>query len=334
MSPMLRVDHLTVEFASMHRAKRRERFVAVDDATFQVERGECVGIVGESGSGKSTIARTIAGLIVPVSGTIHLDGEVLSQTKRPPAVRRRIQMVFQDPNSSLDPRLTVRRAIAEVLEVHDLVPRDGVAARVEELLALVGLAGRADARPAQLSGGQRQRVAIARALAAEPDVLIADEAVSALDVSVKAAIINLLRDLRERLQLTMVFISHDLAVMSSICDRVVVMYRGRIVEESPTVALFADARHPYTQALLASIPRVGAPLGPRPDPIADLPTGSPVDPSCRYAPRCPSRVEQCLHDIPLLIGGSHRVACHLAPPEPTAAAPDGEAPTEPGTPAS
>jgi oligopeptide/dipeptide ABC transporter ATP-binding protein len=318
----------------MHRAKRRERFVAVDDATFQVERGECVGIVGESGSGKSTIARTIAGLIVPVSGTIHLDGEVLSQTKRPPAVRRRIQMVFQDPNSSLDPRLTVRRAIAEVLEVHDLVPRDGVAARVEELLALVGLAGRADAKPAQLSGGQRQRVAIARALAAEPDVLIADEAVSALDVSVKAAIINLLRDLRERLQLTMVFISHDLAVMSSICDRVVVMYRGRIVEESPTVALFADARHPYTQALLASIPRVGAPLGPRPDPIADLPTGSPVDPSCRYAPRCPSRVEQCLHDIPLLIGGSHRVACHLAPPEPTAAAPDGEAPTEPGTPAS
>jgi oligopeptide/dipeptide ABC transporter ATP-binding protein len=334
MSPTLRVDHLTVEFASMQRARPRERFVAVDDATFQVERGECVGIVGESGSGKSTIARTIAGLIVPVSGTIHLDGEVLSQTKRPPAVRRRIQMVFQDPNSSLDPRLTVGRAIAEVLEVHDLVPRDGVAARVEELLALVGLTGRADARPAQLSGGQRQRVAIARALAAEPDVLIADEAVSALDVSVKASIINLLRDLRERLQLTMVFISHDLAVMSSICDRVVVMYQGRIVEESPTVALFADARHPYTQALVASIPRVGTPLGPRPDPVADLPTGSPVDPACRYAPRCPSRVEQCLHDRPLLIGGSHRVACHLAPAESTTAAADGEAPTEPWSPAS
>ena len=334
MSPTLRVDHLTVEFASMHRASRRERFVAVDDATFQVERGECVGIVGESGSGKSTIARTIAGLIVPASGTIHLDGEVLSQTKRPPAVRRRIQMVFQDPNSSLDPRLTVGRAIAEVLEVHDLVPRDGVAARVEELLALVGLTGRADARPAQLSGGQRQRVAIARALAAEPDVLIADEAVSALDVSVKASIINLLRDLRERLQLTMVFISHDLAVMSSICDRVVVMYRGRIVEESPTVALFADARHPYTQALLASIPRVGTPLGPRPDPVADLPTGSPVDPACRYAPRCPSRVEQCLHDRPLLIGGSHRVACHLAPAESTTAASGEIVPTESGTPAS
>ena len=334
MSPTLRVDHVTVEFASMHRAKRRERFVAVDDATFQVERGECVGIVGESGSGKSTIARTIAGLIVPVSGTVQLDGEVLSQTKRPPAVRRRIQMVFQDPNSSLDPRLTVGRAIAEVLEVHDLVPRDGVAARVEELLALVGLTGRADARPAQMSGGQRQRVAIARALAAEPDVLIADEAVSALDVSVKASIINLLRDLRERLQLTMVFISHDLAVMSSICDRVLVMYHGRIVEESPTVALFSDARHPYTQALLASIPRVGAPLGPRPDPVAELPTGSPVDPACRYAPRCPSRVEQCLHDIPLLIGGSQRVACHLAPAESTTAAPGEMAPTEPGSPAS
>jgi oligopeptide/dipeptide ABC transporter ATP-binding protein len=334
MSPTLRVDHLTVEFASMHRAKRRERFVAVDDATFQVERGECVGIVGESGSGKSTIARTIAGLIVPVSGTVQLDGEVLSQTKRPPAVRRRIQMVFQDPNSSLDPRLTVGWAIAEVLEVHDLVPRDGVAARVEELLALVGLSGRADARPAQLSGGQRQRVAIARALAAEPDVLIADEAVSALDVSVKASIINLLRDLRERLQLTMVFISHDLAVMSSICDRVLVMYHGRIVEESPTVALFSDARHPYTQALLASIPRVGAPLGPRHEPVADLPTGSPPEPACRYAPRCPIRVERCLHDTPLLIGSAHRVACHLAPPEPTTAAPDGEAQTEPGSPAS
>jgi oligopeptide/dipeptide ABC transporter ATP-binding protein len=332
MSPTLRVDHVTVEFASMHRARRRERFVAVDDATFDVTRGECVGIVGESGSGKSTIARTIAGLIVPASGTVHLDGEVLSQTKRSPAVRRRIQMVFQDPNSSLDPRLSVGRAIAEVLEVHDLVPRDRVAARVDELLALVGLSGRGDVRPAQLSGGQRQRVAIARALAAEPDVLIADEAVSALDVSVKASVINLLRNLRERLQLTMVFISHDLAVMSSICDRVLVMYQGRIVEESTTAALFSDAQHPYTQALLASVPRIGAPLGPRPIAVADLPTGSPPEPACRYAPRCPIRVERCLHDRPSMNDGTHRVACHLAPVAPAATSQSPEIPHPPGSP--
>ena len=331
MSPTLRVDHVTVEFASMHRARRRERFVAVDDATFEVARGECVGIVGESGSGKSTVARTIAGLIVPASGAVHLDGEVLSQTKRPPAVRRRIQMVFQDPNSSLDPRVTVGRAIAEVLEVHELVPRDGVAARVEELLALVGLAGRGDARPAQLSGGQRQRVAIARALAAEPDVLIADEAVSALDVSVKASVINLLRDLRARLQLTMVFISHDLAVMSSICDRVLVMYQGRIIEESPTRALFTDARHPYTQALLTSVPRIGVPLGPRPTAADDLPTGSPSEPACRYASRCPIRVERCLHDRPPMNDGTHRVACHLATVGPTTSAPSPEAPNSSGS---
>jgi oligopeptide/dipeptide ABC transporter ATP-binding protein len=334
MSPMLTVDHLTVEFASMHRSKHRERFVAVDDATFHVDRGECVGIVGESGSGKSTIARTIAGLIVPKSGTIHLDGELLSQTKRPPAVRRRIQMVFQDPTSSLDPRLPVARAIAEVLEVHGLGSRDGVATRVDELLELVGLSGRGDARPSQLSGGQRQRVAIARALAAEPDVLIADEAVSALDVSVKASIINLLRDLRERLHLTMVFISHDLAVMSSICDRVLVVYHGQIVEESPTTALFAEARHPYTRALMTSVPRVGTPLGPRPDPVAELPAGSPPEPACRYAPRCPIRVEQCLHDVPLLIGSTWRVACHFAPAEPTTTEPNDTAPTAPGRPAS
>ena len=315
MSPMLRVDHVTVEFASMHRAKRRDRFVAVADASFQVERGECVGIVGESGSGKSTIARTIAGLIVPRTGAIHLDGVPLSQTNRAPAVRRRIQMVFQDPTSSLDPRLTVGRAIAEVLEVHHLVPRDHVASRVDDLLALVGLSGRGDARPDQLSGGQRQRAAIARALAAEPDVLIADEALSALDVSVKASIINLLRNLRERLQLTVVFISHDLAVMSSICDRVLVMYHGRIVEEAPTAALFADARHPYTQALLSSVPRVGVALGPRPVPVADLPVGSPAEPACRYAPRCPSRIERCIRDMPMVTGTVHRVACHLSPPE-------------------
>jgi peptide/nickel transport system ATP-binding protein len=155
-------------------------------------------------------------------------------------------------------------------------------------------------------------VAIARALAAEPDVLIADEAVSALDVSVKASIINLLADLRRRLNLTMVFISHDLAVMSSICDRVLVMYRGRVVEESPTDTLFADARHPYTQALLASVPRLGVPLGPRPGPVADLPAGSPPEPACRFAPRCPLRINRCLEVAPDLVGDGHRVACHIA----------------------
>lgn len=312
ISPTLRVDRVTVEFASMERSARRGRFVAVDDVSFDVARGECVGIVGESGSGKSTVARTIAGLIVPATGGVHLDGVLLAQRDRDPATRRRIQMVFQDPTSSLDPRLPVGRAIAEVLEVHRLVPADQVAARTAELLALVGLAGRGDARPGQLSGGQRQRVAIARALAAEPDVLIADEAVSALDVSVKASIINLLRDLRQRLQLTMVFISHDLAVMSSICDRVLVMYRGQVVEEAPIDVLFNAPHHPYSQALLASVPRLGVPLGPRPEPVADLPSGSPAVPACHFAARCPVRITRCLADAPTLEGDAHRVACHVA----------------------
>lgn len=329
MIPALRVEHLTVEFAGMRRARRRQRFVAVDDATFQVARGECMGIVGESGSGKSTIARTIAGLIVPTSGSVYLDDEELSQTKRPPAVRRRIQMVFQDPNSSLDPRLPIGRAIAEVLEVHRLVPPDRVEGRVDQLLALVGLAGSGSVRPGHLSGGQRQRVAIAKALAAEPDVLIADEAVSALDVSVKASIINLLRDLRQHLQLTIVFISHDLAVMSSICDRIMVMYSGRVVEESSTAQLFTDPRHPYTQALLRSVPRVGEPLGPRPIPGTEpAPDPLPVS-SCRYASRCPSRVERCLEEPPQLRGTTHRVACHLASAESSVGAPTRHIDTNP-----
>jgi oligopeptide/dipeptide ABC transporter ATP-binding protein len=224
-------------------------------------------------------------------------------------------MVFQDPYSSLNPRLTVRQTLSELLLAHELVPKASVEARCRELLDLVGLGPRAlDAHPRQFSGGQRQRVAIARALALEPELLIADEPVSALDVSVQATVLNLLEELREKLGLTMLLIAHNMAVVRHAADRVAVMYLGRIVEEAPTGELFTNARHPYTQGLLRAVPRL-APgrvseeagvVGDPPSPI-DLPSG------CRFHPRCPIAQEPlCSTEDPALAGGVHTAACHFA----------------------
>jgi oligopeptide/dipeptide ABC transporter ATP-binding protein len=289
--------------------------VAVDDVSFTVDRGEAIGIVGESGCGKSTLARAICGLEPPAAGSIRLEGEELTQ-RRDRATRRRIQMVFQDPSSSLNPALTVQRTLAELLRVHRIVPRQQIPDRCAELLDLVELPGSLlKSRPRSLSGGQRQRVGIARALALEPEVLIADESVAALDVSVQAPILNLLNRLRRDLGLAVMFISHDLAVVRYVSDRVIVMYLGKAVEDRSTFELFEDPRHPYTKALMAAAPKFGVKKQPgesalkgEPPSTLELPAG------CRFRPRCPLAAEICEQTEPDLIGPSEieRVACHFA----------------------
>ena len=316
------LDARAISVAYRRRGSRRADVHAVTSVSLQVQRGETVGLVGESGCGKTTFAKALLGL-EPSSGELVLDGETLPENRTREQARR-IQIVFQDPYASLNPRISVRSMIAEMVRVHRLRPRDQVDARVRELIGLVGLPPRAlDVRPAALSGGQRQRVAIARALALEPDVLIADEPTTALDVSVQAVILELFARLREQLGLGLLLITHNLAVVSAICDRVAVMYLGRIIEEAPTTTLLSNPRHPYTRRLVAAVPRLGAcgraPLAARagdpPDP-ANLPTG------CAFHPRCPEATGHCAIVRPELTVGttasngqnapSHLAACHYA----------------------
>lgn len=303
--------------ADMFFRRPTEELQALEDVSFQVVRGESLGIVGESGCGKSTLARCLVGLYPATSGQTVYEG-VEFEEKRSFSDRKKIQIVFQDPYSSLNARMTIGQALREVLRVHKVVASDGVAARAVELLALVGLdADIANVYPRQLSGGQRQRVNIARALAVEPEVLIADEPVSALDVSIQATVLNLLASLRERLGLTLILIAHDLSVVRYLCDRVAVMYMGRIVEIADTEALFEDPRHPYTQALLAAAPSLerksrddARSIGGDPPSPFDLPQG------CPFHPRCPLATDHCTTVRPPLETGPghsvHRAACHYA----------------------
>jgi|HubBroStandDraft_3_1064219.scaffolds.fasta_scaffold19054_3 oligopeptide transport system ATP-binding protein len=291
---------------------------AVDGVDLSVRRGEALALVGESGSGKSTLARAIAGIQRANSGQIRLDGKALPARRRSRADQRRIQMVFQDPYSSLNPKLTVGGILRELLRVHHVVPRGEVDSRARELLRMVGLPEEAvHALPRQFSGGQRQRVAIARAIALQPELLVADEPVSALDVSVQATILNLLQELQTELGLTLLFISHNLAVVRHLCDRVAVMYMGRIIEVAPTEVLFDNPRHPYTAGLLAAIPRMTARdedeapavQGDPPSPLR-LPTG------CRFRTRCPVAQQICAEQDPALAtsrtDSEHSAACHFA----------------------
>jgi oligopeptide/dipeptide ABC transporter ATP-binding protein len=286
---------------------------AVDGVSLAVPQGSVLAIVGESGCGKSTLGRLALRLIEPDAGSILFQGEDL-RALSPAALRARrrdMQLIFQDPFASLDPRMTVEQAVAEPLRLHGIVPRAEERDRVAALLARVGLRPELARRwPHEFSGGQRQRIAIARALASGPKLIVGDEPVSALDVSVQAQVINLLQDLIRELGLTFVLISHDLGVVRHIADRVAVMYLGRIVEEGPAGAVFGAPRHPYTRALLAAVQGQGPARGAAPVLDGDVP--SPIDPpsGCRFRTRCPHAEPRCAEQVPALHGVVHLAACH------------------------
>lgn len=295
---------------------------AVDGVSFEVRHGEVLGLVGESGSGKTTVARSILRLLEPTAGTIRLRGTDITHLSRRALrpLRRELQIVFQDPYSSLNPRLTCDSIVGEPLRLHRLARGAELAGRVAKAFDLVGLHSELGRRyPHELSGGQRQRVALARALIVEPSVLVADEPVSALDVSVQAAILNLLRDLQQALGFSCLFISHDLAAVEYVCDRVAVMHAGQIVELGTRTELFGAPQHPYTQALLSAVvvPDPSVQRGRRPV-ILDGDPPSPLDPppGCRFRSRCPLEPESAPRsseeEPPLReFGPGHLVACHL-----------------------
>ena len=321
-TPLLAVEGLTKHFST-----RRATLKAVDGVSFTLEEGRSLGLVGESGCGKSTTARLILRLLEPTAGSVRFRGRELTTLSQAEMrrVRSQLGIVFQDPYASLNPRMTLRNVVAEGLRVWH--PEADIDRRVAELLELVGLAARFARRyPHELSGGQRQRVAIARALAPGPSLLICDEPVSALDVSVQAQILNLLADLQRELRLTILFISHDLAVVRHVCERVAVMHLGRIVEIGTRAQVYGNPRHPYTAALLSAVPV--------PDPArrhdarrvqlsGEIP--SPLDPpsGCTFRTRCAHAAELCAATEPELAprGTDHPVACHFAADLPLTPAP-------------
>lgn len=290
---------------------------AVNAVNLTVERGECVGLVGESGCGKSTLGKTLVRLLEPTRGSILFKGKDIAglSYKQLRPLKREMQMIFQDPYGSLNPRMTIEQILGEALRFHQMVPPSRVDTRISELLELSGLSPKVRRKyPHEFSGGQRQRVGIARALSVEPEFILADEPVSALDVSVQAQILNLLTDLRAELGLSYLFVSHDLKVVQHFCERVLIMYLGFIVEELPCDDLEADVRHPYSKALLGAIPvddpndRTDRDIleGDVPSPI-DLPKG------CPFHTRCPQVEAICREKNPELVqlGSGHRVACHV-----------------------
>lgn len=331
MTHLLQVHDLHKHFPSASRSitGRPTAWVrAVDGVSFDIHPGEALGLVGESGCGKSSLARTLVGLHTPTSGSIRFDGTELNGLSRAgwKPLRKRMQMIFQDPYASLDPRQTVASILAEPLAIHRIGRPRERRLRALQLLEAVGLnPAHLQRYPHEFSGGQCQRISIARALALEPELLICDEPVSALDVSIQAQIINLLRDLQERFDLAYLFIAHDLAVVRHLCSRVAVMYLGRIVETAARDELFGDPRHPYTRALLSAVPN--------PDPqvergrqrillAGEIPSPSSPPPGCPFHPRCPERSQvpddRCVREPPILAarkphpGTSARVcACHL-----------------------
>jgi peptide/nickel transport system ATP-binding protein len=294
---------------------------AVDDVSLTIRRGETVGLVGESGCGKSTVGRTILRLYKPTSGHIRFDGQDITQLGenelRP--LRRRMQMVFQDPYASLNPRHSVGRIVGEPLRTHGLATRREANSRVRDLLRTVGLPADAEGRyPHEFSGGQRQRIGLARAIALNPDFVVADEPVSALDVSIQAQIINLLEQLQDEFDLTYLFIAHDLAVVRHISDRIAVMYLGWIVEVSSAEELYENPLHPYTISLLSAVPIPDPVVEREREPIllaGDLPSPANPPPACRFHTRCPFiQPTRCRDEIPPLrkLSTGHEVACHWA----------------------
>ncbi|MBV1799114.1 ABC transporter ATP-binding protein [Siccirubricoccus sp. G192] len=289
---------------------------AVDGVDLTIHKGEVVGLVGESGCGKSTLGRMVAGIMPPSAGTVLRNGQDITTLGGAEARlgKLRTQMIFQDPYASLNPRMKVTEIVGEAPLVHGLVRRAGLDAYVDAQLRRAGLDPAFKRRyPHQFSGGQRQRIGIARALAVQPDFLVCDEAVAALDVSIQAQILNLFMQLRRELDLTYLFISHDLGVVEHLSDRVVIMYLGRVVEEAPVAEIFQRANHPYTQALLAEVPRIDARKRAFAGVKGEIP--SPINPpsGCHFHPRCPFAMERCRVERPALreIAPGHRSACHL-----------------------
>jgi len=287
---------------------------AVDDVSLTVKKGETLGLVGESGCGKSTLGRTIIRLYEPTAGEITFEGQnfLTSRGHDLRKHRKDIQMIFQDPYASLDPRMTIGQIIEQPFVIHNILKPEEREAKVKELLQLVGLRpSHINRYPHEFSGGQRQRISIARAIALNPKLIICDEPVSALDVSIQAQILNLLKDLQEKLGLTYIFISHDLSVIEHICDRIAVMYLGKIVEIGTREEIFNHPQHPYTQALLGSIPSIGT--GKKK--MAKILTGeipSPINPppGCSFHPRCSHKIDRCSKEIPHLEGNdTHQSAC-------------------------
>ncbi|MDY7579767.1 dipeptide ABC transporter ATP-binding protein [Herbaspirillum sp. RTI4] len=314
-TPLLRVSGLKKHFPSGRRGATPVK--AVDDVSFDIEEGQTMGLVGESGCGKSTTGRSVLRLIEPTAGKIEFMGQELTTLGAAPlrAMRRNMQMVFQDPFASLNPRMTIGQVLEEPLIVHRLADRTSRKRKVAETLEVVGLnAGYADRYPHEFSGGQRQRVGIARAIITRPKLVVADEAVSALDVSIQAQILNLLQDLQKELGLTYLFVSHDLAVIRHVSDRIGVMYLGRMVESGSCENVYRSPKHPYTQALLSAIPRE------HPDQVRErivlqgsIPNPAAPPSGCHFHPRCPSCMDLCKTQAPpaIAVSAGEYVTCHL-----------------------
>jgi len=316
-TPMVEVSGLKKYFAVRRKGlfQKPGQIHAVDGVGFSILKGHCLGLVGESGSGKTTVARSILRLIEPDAGRISVGGTLVSKLDRGELrrFRRNMQIVFQDPFGSLNPRMTIGKILGEPLKIHTSLSKNDVRERVAMLLDMVGLSGEhSDRYPHEFSGGQRQRIGIARAIALDPGFIILDEPVSALDVSIQAQILNLLSDLRGRLDLTYLFVAHDLSVVEHISDTIAVMYLGRIVEESPRAGLYRKPLHPYTQSLIKSIPEK--------KPVkhgfnvlrGEIPSPENPPPGCYFHPRCPRVMEICREEYPAMrpCAGA-RVACHL-----------------------
>jgi oligopeptide/dipeptide ABC transporter ATP-binding protein len=318
---LIRADHVKKYFPIRKGILQREvaRVHAVDDVSVEVRTGETLGLVGESGCGKSTLARCLARLYDLTAGSVTFEGRDISRLKRRQLrpVRRELQMIFQDPYASLNPRKRVSTILADPLRIHKYGDRGKIKARVRELLDLVGLSPEHVNRyPHEFSGGQRQRIGVARALALHPKLVIADEPVSALDVSIRAQVINLLDDLQDELALTYVFIAHDLGVVRHISDRIAVMYLGKIVEVSPSEELYRRPIHPYTEALLSAVPVPDPDLSARRKHIVlegDVPSPVAPPPGCRFHPRCRYATDICRQQEPPLVphgADGHMAACH------------------------
>ncbi|MGI9399653.1 MAG: ABC transporter ATP-binding protein [Rhizobiaceae bacterium] len=289
---------------------------AVDNVSLAIQQGEVVGLVGESGCGKSTLGRVVAGILPPTEGSVLLDGKdqasMSAGEKRSAALA--VQMIFQDPFASLNPRMRVEQIIGEAPLVHGLTDKAGLSDYIDDIMMKVGLDPSLKQRyPHQFSGGQRQRIGIGRALAVKPRFLVCDEAIAALDVSIQAQVLNLFMDLREEFDLTYLFISHDLGVVEHIADRIVIMYLGRVVESAPTEALFAEPKHPYTQALLAEVPRLDQRKRDFTPIAGEIPSPLEPPPGCHFHPRCPKIMPECKTVTPQLkeTTSSWRTSCHL-----------------------